>query len=159
MQEKSITFLSVLLVLVGVAEPAGFLVGNRTLREMGRLSSASSLPLVFNDVGGVAFWANHYTFEFTDRTGGVEWLEITSEVRSRIRGPHTRTAAYVVPIGLGPVLGPTSYRDPLRYGLCDNGPLARDLGYERDLREAKIHIRGHSRGRVRKWVLRVSCET
>jgi len=149
--------LVVLLILIGISEPLAFLADWPGVRAIGRISSASNCPLVFNQVGGMEFWASRYRFDFVDRDGQVSTLHVTREVLSRIRGSHVRTAAYVVPIGLGPLAGPALYRDPLRYGLCRNGPLARDLGHEGDLASATVHIESGAPDDPREWMISVSC--
>ena len=133
-----------ILRVVGVSEPVGALSSWPRLRAVGRLTSASNAPLVFNQVGGIEFWASRYRFTFRDRAGRVEGLRVTNDVLSRIRGPHTRTAASVVPIGLGAIAGPELFLERLQYGLCRGGPLARELGYAGDLAQATIEIESGS---------------
>lgn len=148
-----------ILIVIGISEPLAFLADWPFIRAIGRLSSTSNCPLVFNQVGGIEFWASHFEFELIDRNGTVSTLPVTRELLSRIRGPHTRTAAYVVPIGLGPVAGPAFYRAPLLYALCDHGPLARDLGYLGDLESASIHIQSGSPNDHRQWLLTLECRS
>ena len=145
------------LLMVGVSEPAAFLANLPGVRAIARMSSASNCPLVFNQVGGIEFWASEYQIEFLDQNGSSVVLPVTREVLSRISGPHTRTAAYVVPIGLGTVGGPALYRPPLRYGLCHRGPLARDLGSPEHLASATIRIRSGSPNDDREWALTFAC--
>lgn len=147
------------LALIGISEPLGSMLHLPSLRALGRITSASNSPLVFNQVEGIEFWANEYSFELRSRDGSVQDLPVTNDVLSRIRGPHTRTAAYVVPIGLGAIYGPNLFLAPLRYGLCGRGPLARDLRIDTDLESAVIHIRSGSPGDDRAWALRVPCPT
>lgn len=146
------------LVLVGIAEPVGFLTGSPSLRAFGRLSSASNAPLVFNQVLGIEFWASRYSFEFLGRDGSIVKLPVTNEVLRRLRGPHTRTAAYVVPVGLSVIAPPDLYRPPLAYGLCNHGPLAEDLGYRGDLSVATIQIESGSPGDGRRWTVDIPCD-
>ena len=157
MRSRWLSHLTVLLVLVGISEPVGVLLSMPRLRGFGRLTSSSNSPLVFNQVGGIEFWANRYRFRLTDRNGSSVEIAVTNEALARIRGPHTRTAAYVVPIGLGGIAGPDLYLRPLQHGLCGGGPLARAIGYDRDLAGATIEVLSGSPGDDRRWTLAVPC--
>lgn len=153
-----VTWLLVVLLVVGVSEPLGVFLSMPRLRAFGRLTSASNSPLVFNQVAGIEFWANRYTFELIGRDGSVVDIPVTNRVVMGIRGPHTRTAAYVVPVGLSTFAPPVFYRPPLVYGLCDHGPLARDLDYHGDLAVATIRIESGSPGDHRKWTVEIPCD-
>lgn len=146
-----------LLLLVGVSEPIGSALRLSSLREFGRLTSASNSPLVFNQVEGVEFWANRFRFEFHDAAGRIVDLPVTNDVLASILGPHTRTAAYVVPIGLGSIAGQGLYIPPLRYGFCFNGPLARDLRYHEVMKSVTIRIESGSPMDQRRWALHIPC--
>lgn len=152
-----VSWLLAALLVVGVSEPLGVLFSMPRLRAVGRLTSASNSPLVFNQVAGIEFWANRYTFELTGRDGSVVEIPVTNRVLRGIRGPHTRTAAYVVPVGLSVIAPPELYRPPLVYGLCNRGPLAQDLGYGGDLAVAIIRIESGSPGDHRNWTVEIPC--
>jgi len=58
MKTRLTTFLSIALLGLGLLEPIGHLPKQRHLRQLGRVSGASVLPLVFNEIEGIEFWAN-----------------------------------------------------------------------------------------------------
>lgn len=61
---------TLILLIVGICEPVGVLLSWPRLRALGRISSASNAPLVFNQVGGIEFWARRED----SRTGhGLSW--------------------------------------------------------------------------------------
>lgn len=147
------------LVLIGISEPLGVIFSSTRLRTAGRMSSASNCPLVFNQVDGIEFWANSYAFELRGRDGATLFVPATRDVIGRIGGPHTRTAAFVVPIGLGPVSSAIDYQRPLQFGLCDRGPLITALGYDEPIVEASIRVKSGSPNDSREWRLTIRCDS
>lgn len=151
-------WMAALLIAIGISEPAGAFLHSPLLRGLGRLSSASVNPLVFNQVGGIEFWAARYRFELAHRDGTVTSIPVTHHTLAGIRGPHPRTAAYVVSIGLGPLSGPGVYGPPLHFGLCNRGPLARVLGFDGTLASALIQVESGTPGDDREWTLTIRCD-
>ena len=146
-----------LVIVIGVLEPIGLVLKNDTFRVLGRVSTASVLPLVFNKNLGIEFWANQYSFETTNAEGEREELKITSEVLQRLQGPHTRVAAYVVPVGLGTIIGEVLYSTPLRYGFCGDAPVAREFGYQEEIKTLTVNVTSRTPGSKDTWKLFVDC--
>lgn len=67
-----------ILLILGVSEPVGILASWPRLRALGRLTSVSNAPLVFNQVEGFEFWASRSGFTFRDRAARVERLQVTN---------------------------------------------------------------------------------
>jgi hypothetical protein len=56
-----------LLLCLGISEPIAYLADWPSIRAVARISSASNCPLVFNQVGGIEFWASSFEFQFVGR--------------------------------------------------------------------------------------------
>src|SRR5262249_3975793 len=111
----------------------------RLLKGVGAASTASPAPKVFSSVRGLETYSTRFFVEWTDRGGATHSLHVTPEVYARLRGPYNRRNVYGAALAYGPVL-PAELRDPvMRYAVCGNAPLLRELGIDP----------GQVRGRVR----------
>ncbi len=138
----------VVLVAVGLSQLAGFVVGSQTLRGLGALSTASPLPFVFSAFRGVETFAADFELTVEDVTGERRSVVITPQLYAQLDGPYNRRNAYGAVISYGPALDKPEERAMvdrvLRYGFCDGGPLAQQLGGGGTLRSATITVRGRS---------------
>ena len=108
-----------------VHEPAG-----RALRGLAAATTASPAPKVFSSVRGLETYSTRFYLEWSDRAGLEHSLRITPEIYARIRGPYNRRNVYGAALAYGPVL-PAPLRDPvMRYALCGEAPLLRELGID-----------------------------
>src|SRR5262249_31337151 len=108
-----------------VSEPVG-----RALKGVGAATTASPAPKVFSSVRGLETYSTRFYLEWTDRDGSGHSLPVTPEVYARLRGPYNRRNVYGAALAYGPVL-PPELRDPvMRYALCGDPPLLRELGVD-----------------------------
>jgi len=114
---------AVALVLLGLAQMAGDLLGIVPLKAIAAATGASPAPKVFSAVNGLETYSTRFFLDLGDRR-----VELTPEIYARIRGPYNRRNVYGAALAYAPVL-PASLRDPvMRHGLCGDAPLLRELG-------------------------------
>jgi hypothetical protein len=125
------------LLVLGLAQMTGDLLEQHVSRPAGRAlkgvaaaTAASPAPKVFSAVRGLETYSTHFFVEWTDSAGATHSLRITPEVYARLRGPYNRRNVYGAALAYGPVL-PAELRDPvMRYALCGDAPLLRELGVD-----------------------------
>ena len=68
-------------------------------------------------------------------------LLVTPEVYARLQGPYNRRNVYGAALSYGPVL-PPELRDPvMRYAVCGDAPLLRELGIDPDDVRGPVRVR------------------
>jgi hypothetical protein len=108
-----------------VNEPVG-----RALKGVGAATTASPAPKVFSSVRGLETYSTRFYLEWTDLADVDHSLHVTPEVYARLRGPYNRRNVYGAALAYGPVL-PRELRDPvMRFALCGDAPLLRELGID-----------------------------
>jgi hypothetical protein len=79
---------AVALLLLGLTQMTGDLLGNRVLKGIGAASAMAPCPKVFCDVNGLEGFASTFTLQLETNLGHTQDLEITPEIYSRLRGPY-----------------------------------------------------------------------
>jgi hypothetical protein len=133
MKQTSALFLLVL----GLAQMTGDLLEQYLNRPAGRFlkgvaaaTAASPAPKVFSTARGLETFSTRFFVEWVDRAGTRHSLQVTPEVNARLQGPYNRRNVYGAALAYGPVL-PPDLRDPvLRYAMCGDAPLLRELGID-----------------------------
>ena len=123
------------LLVLGLCQMAGDLVERavhgptgKVVKGVAAATAASPAPKVFSAVRGLETYSTRFFLDWTDRSGAVHALPLTPEVYSRMRGPYNRRNVYGAALAYGPVL-PAELRDPVvRYALCGQAPVLRELG-------------------------------
>jgi hypothetical protein len=123
----------ILLVVLGLLQIAGDLAGIDAIEGVAAATGASPAPRVFSSVKGLETFSSRFHVDLIgsgpEPTIGVE---ITPERYARLRGPYNRRNVYGAAIAYAPVL-PAALRDAvLRYGLCGEALLLRELGITND---------------------------
>lgn len=137
----------VFLVILGLSHMTGDLVEQyvhapvgRALKGVAAATAVAPAPKVFSSVRGLETYSTRFAIEWTDRAGIMHSLLITPEIYGRIRGPYNRRNVFGAALAYGPVL-PKSLRDPvMRYALCDDAPLLRELGIDPDDIAGRVRI-------------------
>ena len=114
---------AIFLVLLGTAQMLGDLTGVLPLKAIAAATGASPAPKVFSAVQGLETYSTRFFL-----VAGGRRVEVTREMYSRIRGPYNRRNVFGAALAYGPVL-PRELRAPvMRYALCGEAPLLRELG-------------------------------
>jgi hypothetical protein len=136
------------LLTVGLLQMAGDLIeryanppAGRALKGFGAATTASPAPKVFSSVRGLETYSTRFYLEWTDLDDVNHALHVTPEVYARLRGPYNRRNVYGAALAYGPVL-PEELRDPvMRYALCGDAPLLRELGIESPRVKGNVWVR------------------
>jgi hypothetical protein len=119
-----------------VSEPVG-----KAVKGIGAATAASPAPKVFSAVRGLETYSTRFFLEWEEADGSSHSMELTPEVYARLRGPYNRRNVYGAALAYGPVL-PTELRDPvLRYAVCGDAPLLRELGIDPSRRRGPVRVR------------------
>ncbi len=139
-------------LLVGLTQMAGELLGSRALKGIGAVTVIAPCPKVFCDMNGFEPFAADFAFTMDDGSAVV----VTPELYSRMRGPYNRRNVYGAAIAGAPLL-PDGIRDSvLSYGLGRGGPLRGELGISENGEAISLVVRDRSRGRSGRWSFRYS---
>lgn len=134
------------LLVLGLLQMSADLAGWSTLKGLAAATAASPAPKVFSAVSGLETYSTRFFIDWQDRDGGEHSLELTPEVYSRLRGPYNRRNVYGAIVAYGPILATNSgtrdaFEQILRYGLCGDAPLVRELGIDPALLAAPPRVR------------------
>jgi hypothetical protein len=120
------------LFVLGIAQMVGDLTGVQALKGIAAATVASPAPRVFSAVRGFETYSARFYLDFHDRAGAWQSLEITAERYARFRGPYNRRNIYGAALAYGPVM-PVEIREPvMRYALCGDRPILREIGIDAD---------------------------
>lgn len=137
---------AVFLLVVGLLQMTGDLLEKhvawgRALKGFGAATTASPAPKVFSAVRGLETYSTRFFVFWQDAAGQSHELELTPEVYSRLQGPYNRRNVYGAALAYGPVL-PAELRDPvMRYALCGDAPVLRELGIDPASVRGRVGVR------------------
>jgi len=142
------------LVLLGLSQMAGHAVHSPRLELLGKMTGAAPLPLVFDLVDGLEYWALRHEVQIVTADRTID-LRSTPVLFSRIRGPHVVKIAYIFPFSLAPILPDDIRESLLQQALCGHGKLAQDFQLPDGVAEIRLGV-SHPRGRG-AWHFTVTC--
>jgi hypothetical protein len=145
-----------LLLLFGLTQMVGDLVGSKALRGIGAVSVAAPFPKVFCDLKGVEGFACEFTLLARTPSGGTNEIALTPELYQRLSGPYNRRNVYGAALAGAPILPRQIWEAVYCYGFGTNGPLRLELGLPPDS-SVQVRIRTKTRGRDNVWVLEAPC--
>jgi hypothetical protein len=139
---------AVFLLALGLLQMTGDLVQQlgservgKAVKGVGAATAASPAPKVFSAVRGLETYSTRFFLEWEEQDSTGHALELTPEVYARLRGPYNRRNVYGAALAYGPVL-PAELRDPvLRYAVCGEAPLLRELGIDPTRLRGPVHVR------------------
>ena len=134
------------LLLIGLLQMTGDLLGVPALKGIGAATAASPAPKVFSAVRGLETYSTRFFVEWTDDNGDARSVELTPELYSRIEGPYNRRNVYGAIVAYGPVLATTETTRPMyegvaRYALCGDARLLRELGIDPETIAGDLRVR------------------
>ena len=155
---KIITFLSVIVVILGTIQIAGFVLRNGKIFYIGKATAIAPLPRPFVDIHGYENFASNVSYDIKMRNGSVVTKKINSSVLMELKGPHKRKIVYINAIVFSPVVKKYRYDSILNYAFCNNGPLLKMFHVEGDVKEVVVHIKTMTAGRKDYWKIPVVCK-
>ena len=126
---------AVFLLVIGLLQMTADVLGLPPLKAIAAATGASPAPKVFSTVQGLETFSSQFYLEWSDRNAEVHSLELAPELYVRLRGPYNRRNVFGAALAYAPVLA----RDPrtrpmydsvVRYALCGQAPLLRELGVD-----------------------------
>ena len=143
---------AIFLLVIGLLQMMGDLVQTyinqpvgKAIRGIGAATLASPAPKVFskasNERGSIETYSTRFFLFWTDVAGARHELELTPELYGRLKGPYNRRNVYGAALSYGPVL-PAELRDPvMRYALCGDAPLLREIGIDPSGVKGEVGVR------------------
>jgi len=146
---------------IGSLQIIGFLTQIDAIRNIGRLTSASPLPFVFSDFRGL----ETYSLEFNITAEGPDGRSITKLITPKLygefKGPYNRRNVYGAVLAYGPKLTEPTEKpmvdSVLKYGFCNNGPLAEMFESSTPLRKVVITATSKAKNAEGPFVTEVNC--
>jgi hypothetical protein len=124
-----------LLIALALAQIIGDLTGVQAIEGVAAATGASPAPKVFSSAQGLETFSTRFFLEWPDQR-----IEVTPEIYSRVRGPYNRRNVYGAALAYAPVL-PGAMRSPvMRYALCGNAPLLRELTGDQTLSPSWVEV-------------------
>ncbi len=145
------------LTVAGLLNIAGYILQMPVLSQYARVTSASPLPIVFNDLRGLEPYALDVELLAMTAQGQERHYVMDRAWFSRLRGPFVRRHAYLRLISEAPMKSRAMWTSVLRYGFCRTGPLAAEAGIEEPLSGFIMRLHSRTSGRPTVWDLPVSC--
>ena len=124
---------AIFLLVIGLLQMTGDLLGVAALRGIGAATAASPAPKVFSAVEGLETYSSTF---FLECSGSSSWVaRLTPEIYARLRGPYNRRNVYGAVLAYGPVLVSNPSTLPIflavsRYALCGKSPLLDELNVQ-----------------------------
>lgn len=114
---------------------AGVHGAGAAMRALGAAGGASPAPRVFSAVRGLETFSTRFYIEWISRDGAPYSIEVTPALYSRMQGPYPRRNAYGAALAYGPVMAATPqlrelHASVMRFALCGDAPLLRELGID-----------------------------
>lgn len=148
--------LYIIVIVIGFLQTVGYLTKVKIIRDIGILTTASPLPIVFTEVKGVETFASDFYLQWKTADGKQERLKVTPEIYSRFKGPYNRRNIYGAAISYGPVLPEPIWNSVLSYGLC-NDILENELKIPVTKEGFSVYISTRTKGKNDNWQLNVEC--
>lgn len=136
----------IFLVILGLAQMAGDVLGIPALQAVAAATTASPAPKVFSAIRGLESYSTRFSIEWRDASGSEHTLELTPEVYASIRGPYNRRNAYGAILAYGPIFASSPetralFESVARYALCGGAPLLVELGIDATAAVGPIRIK------------------
>ncbi|MBY0546770.1 MAG: hypothetical protein K2W95_05730 [Candidatus Obscuribacterales bacterium] len=137
---------AVLLLIVGLAQMAGDLLGITALKALAAVTQISPMPKVFTAHKGLETYSTKFFIEYTDVNGVAQSIEITPELYGKVKGPYQRRNVYGAVLSYGPVLVSDPKTAPMfwqiaNYALGGDAPLLRELGIDPATIKGNVRVR------------------
>ena len=125
------------LLALGLLQMGGDLLRLPVLKGIGAATVASPAPKVFSSVQGLETFSSTFYVEWADRTGVSHSLKLTPEIYAHIKGPYNRRNVFGAALAYAPILQSDPHTSEMfesvvRYAVCGQAPLLREIGIDSD---------------------------
>ena len=137
--------LAILLVMVGLLQSFGHVTGSKTVKQLGMLTVASPLPIVFTEQKGfLETFASEFTLVYSKK-GEEQRVKITPELYAKLDKPYNYRNVLGAAISYGPILPKPLVESVLSYAFLSPAPLSKALGIS-EPSHAYIELRSKTKG-------------
>jgi sterol desaturase/sphingolipid hydroxylase (fatty acid hydroxylase superfamily) len=150
------------MLILGCTSTFGYMLSLNNVRNIGFITVASPLPLVFSVYNGVETFSTSYEVNviFNDNTTSI--LQLDNTLYNKLNGPYNRKNMYGVVLSHGPFFTNSNMikiRDQiLKNSICNHGVIAKELGYTKLIDLVDINVGSKTVGNENKnWQLIVKC--
>lgn len=143
---------SIVLVLVGLLQSIGHVFGSSTIKQVGFLTVASPLPIVFTQQKG---FLETFALEFTlvyEEDGIQKRVEITPELYAKLDKPYNYRNVLGAAISYGPILPEPLVESVLTYAFVNPAPLRQALGLG-EFDKAHLELKSKTKGVEKTYIL------
>jgi hypothetical protein len=132
------------LVGLGCLQATADVLGLPRLKALAAATQVSPAMKVFTAQQGYETQAARFTLQWRDGSGAHE-LAITPAIYKGVKGPYNRRNVYGAALAYGPVLREREetrrmQESVMRYGLCNGGPLRKELGVPADATDLSVRV-------------------
>jgi len=150
------------LLALGCLHTFGYALGSPTIKGLAFSSVASPLPLVFSAYNGMETFSTSFELYAQLQNSSNITIQLDNKVYGSLRGPYNRRNVFGAIFAYGPFFNTTqteSLRQMiLEYGLCNNGPLAKEFGLTELILQVTIEVKSKTAGNENKvWYMNVDC--
>jgi len=143
--KNMLNILAILLVMVGLLQSFGHVTGSKTVKQLGMLTVASPLPIVFTEQKGfLETFASEFTLVYS-KNGEEQRVKITPELYAKLDKPYNYRNVLGAAISYGPILPKPLVESVLSYAFISPAPLSKVLGIG-NLSHAYIELRSKTKG-------------
>ena len=155
-------YLTWFILAVGSLQIGGFLTGMEGLRNLGRLTTASPLPLVFSDFRGLETFSLDFTLKGEFQDGTTSDVVITPQIYGKFPGPYNRRNVYGAVLAYSPKLTlpheSALVQSVLHYAFCKNGPLLGIFGDKKEMAHLAIEAKSKAATDLSTYTSEVNCQ-
>lgn len=143
--------LAIAVMVIGLGQMAGYLLGSRAMRGLGLASGFSPFPRVFCATGGHEAFAATHELEWRGPDGVVTRRKITPEWYQSLGGPYNRRNVHGAVIAFAPAMDPDLRDAVFASALAPGSPLRIELGIPGDATGFVLHITPRAGERAGPW--------
>ena len=159
--EFRMSLIVLVLLIVGLLQPAGYILKSPTISGVAFATASSPLPLVFTTYNQIETFSTDFTLKGELSNGSIIIRNINKELYDRIDGPYNRRNVFGVVFSHGPFFNTEELiklrQRVLYYAICLDG-IKLDLG-SHAVRKVEIKVRSKARGFENKqWIMTIECD-
>ena len=144
--------LSILLVLLGLMQSIGYVMGNKTIKSLGLLTVASPLPIVFTQQKGfLETFALDFTLVYEEQSLEKS-IRITPELYAKLDKPYNYRNVLGAAISYGPILPEALVQSVLGYAFVEPATVSKAFGIG-EMKNAYIKLTSKTKDVNKTYIL------
>jgi len=146
--------LSVFLVLLGLMQSFGHVMGNKTIKSLGLITVASPLPIVFTQQKG---FLETFALDFRlvyEENGLEKNIPITPALYAKLDKPYNYRNVLGAAISYGPILPETLVQSVLGYAFIEPAKVRKAFGID-EMKNVYIKLTSKTKNVDKTYILRL----